>query len=322
MKTRKILGIILVFTTIFQIRCTSKRVVDQPLPNRDIVYQLATHYDGGGGDRIGFINSEGNGETYLHTEGVQAVVRPAWKDDGSLLLFTHPASFIEGITKEGFRKRIKDLWAPESNLIHNSEKLLAKTEHKGKYAIKKVNINSGEVLEIFPVGTYLIDESKEGINIGTNSIYKQLIIYQRYLIEDDGILHQELRVLDTKTNQFQIILHYKGKFESVKRIINPAVSPDGEWIAYTSNDGIYLIRLNGSENKRIVKSIVNYTFWPPTASWSPDGKWIVYHRCTLNSKQDCRYNVEDSDIFKYNLETGEEVLLLEGGVNPYWRWGE
>jgi hypothetical protein len=324
MERIKKFGFLLIISSLFLVQCMIIRVVDQQLPERDIVFQLCRYYSGGLEDRIGFVNADGSGEIYIHANKnlIQAVVWPEWTDDGSLILFNHPANFIEGITKKGYRIALRDLWAPEFSIIHGTNELLVISTYEGKYVIKRVDIQTEEVLEIYQVGSQQI--KGEGIGIGSNNIYKQLLVYSWYLIEDKDTLNQELRILDLDTNESHVLLHYHGTFESVPRIINPALSPDGKWIAYTSNYGIYLIRPDGSENHQIVKTKarVNLGSWPPTASWSPDGKWIVYHRCKLNDEWECRYNVEDSNIYKYNLETGEEVLLVEGGVNPYWRWGE
>jgi hypothetical protein len=108
----------------------------------------------------------------------------------------------------------------------------------------------------------------------------------------------------------------------------PAWSPDGRWLAYTGPDGIYLIAPDGSGQHRVAQ----YTspedggeapfagFWPPLPSWSPDGRWLVYHKCTLPPapKTHCD-RIQDFSIFKVNVETGEEVKILDGGLNPYWR---
>jgi Tol biopolymer transport system component len=59
--------------------------------------------------------------------------------------------------------------------------------------------------------------------------------------------------------------------------------------------------------------------WPPKPIWSPDGNWLVYHKCELEDpERECLY-LEDYVIYKVNVHTGEEVKIIEGGLNPYWR---
>jgi Tol biopolymer transport system component len=56
----------------------------------------------------------------------------------------------------------------------------------------------------------------------------------------------------------------------------PAVSPDGDWIAFQSNrDGdfdIYIMEANGNNTRRLVQNSV--TDRMPT--WSPDGEWVTF----------------------------------------------
>jgi len=336
MSRKKWCVLLLLLSSLFLAHCTvepitsisisSEPFIAQSLPDRDIVFQLATHYSGGLDERVGFINADGSGESYLGAENFQAVVEPIWTDDGSMILFIHPANFIEGITKEGYRmKFVGQGWMQKVSPIHRRDQVLIESSHEGHYAIKRIDLETGDVLEIYQLAAYPItnrDGPTEHIHLGSNNLHEGILVFSRSVLEDD-FLEVELRVCNTVTNECRVLLKYDGDLFSVRRIISPAFSPDGQWIAYTSNDGIYLIRPDGSENHRIVKSdVVNPGFWPPVASWSPDGQWIVYHRCTLNDLESCRFNVEDSTIFKYNIETGEIVLLVEGGVNPYWRWRE
>lgn len=97
----------------------------------------------------------------------------------------------------------------------------------------------------------------------------------------------------------------------------PSWSPNSEYLAYTGLDGIYVVRADGTENHRVFEYSLYYRLdvgrtwsdWPPLAEWSPDGKWLVYHR----------EEREGYAIYKLNLETGEETLIVENGLNPDWR---
>jgi len=62
-----------------------------------------------------------------------------------------------------------------------------------------------------------------------------------------------------------------------KSSTNPKWSPDGNWIAFTSNrkdnkNNLYLLRANGGEAEQItdLKSSIS------DFEWSPDGNWIAY----------------------------------------------
>lgn len=100
--------------------------------------------------------------------------------------------------------------------------------------------------------------------------------------------------------------------------VAPSWSPDGEWLAYTGLDGLYIVRADGTEQQQVLEycarcqetpSGQEWSDWPPLPEWSPDGKWLVYHR-----EENGRYAV-----YKLNLETREEILVVENGLNPDWR---
>jgi hypothetical protein len=113
----------------------------------------------------------------------------------------------------------------------------------------------------------------------------------------------------------------------------PAWSRDSQWLAYTGKDGIYVVNvLTQLEPQRAVLYTNPYAFkddptysagayWriSPEASWSPDGKWLVYHRWT-GTDYYTGTNPDYNAIYILNLETGEETKILDGGMYPYWRW--
>lgn len=298
---------------------------DRELPKREIVFQLASHYYGDIDHIVGFVNSDGTRKKYVSTEDRFTVFEPIWKDDGGLLLYS-TTHHIEGITQEGYGIEYRGKhWMAGISPIHGKDEILVESSYEDRYAVKRIDLNSGKVLEVYHVANYSIndpDNPQELIYLGTNSLHENELVFSRYL-KDDEFFQVELTVYNTDTKESRNILEFSDDIIPFREIISPAFSPDGQWIAYTSNDGIYLIHPDGSENHRIVEiSVVNSLFWPPVASWSPDGQWIVFHRCMLNDLDSCRNNVQDSSIFKYNINSGETEFIIEGGVNPFWRWKE
>lgn len=112
----------------------------------------------------------------------------------------------------------------------------------------------------------------------------------------------------------------------------PVWSRNSQWLAYVGTDGIYTYNVLEKLEPRQVISYPNlfdkrdrtYTardYWeiPPEVSWSPDGKWLVYHKWHGTDPYiagDPKYNA----IYKLNIETGEEIKIIDGGMYPYWRW--
>ncbi|CAN5860703.1 S9 family peptidase [soil metagenome] len=87
---------------------------------------------------------------------------------------------------------------------------------------------------------------------------KSEFVTQIYLANTDG------------TSAFQITYGEKSS-------TNPKWSPDGNWLAFTSNrkdnkNNLYLLRLNGGEAEPLTDvktAVANF-------DWSPDGRWIAY----------------------------------------------
>lgn len=99
----------------------------------------------------------------------------------------------------------------------------------------------------------------------------------------------------------------------------PSWSPDGEWIVFTKQDGLYLVRREGSEKRRLLEvapwwELDDTTIEHLRASWSPDGEWVVYDRMVQRDGE------PHFDIYKLNVDTGEEVKIAEDGGNPHWYW--
>lgn len=78
---------------------------------------------------------------------------------------------------------------------------------------------------------------------------------------------------------------------------DPSWSPDGDWIAFTGDDGIYLIRPDGTDRKRILAGDAPYA-----RGWSPDAEKLLYE----DIEGDPAIGIE---VAVLDVETGETRRL-------------
>jgi hypothetical protein len=151
------------------------------------------------------------------------------------------------------------------------------------------------------------DDYVEDVDSGTLSSAAALVL-SRGMRQTRRLVDAEIVVIDPDTKAEHI----------VGQGLAPAWSQDGEWLAYTGVDGIYIVRKDGTDRRLVGGMTVSrnqqeFGLWSditPTAAWSPDGEWLVYSRLTPHS----------AVISKVNVETGEEIELFDGGMYPNWRW--
>lgn len=205
--------------------------------------------------------------------------------------------------------------------MEQSRAVVVMAYDQDRYQIALFDLEADEVARSFVV------EEDYRVHIGSSPLVASLLAYGRSWRQDSQRIVSEIVLLDIETGQEQVLVRKEGH-PNTTSLVGPSISPDGQWVVYTATDGLRLVRPDGSDDHLLraldMVRVGGYgeeawDQWPPTASWSPDSRWLVYHRCMLPSPQRCYDSVQDYAIFKLNIETGEEVLLVEGGVNPYWR---
>jgi len=157
-------------------------------------------------------------------------------------------------------------------------------------------------------------------------------------LSPNGEYSAEVRqYLDGTPIEPRVIIHQiaAGEERDIGEGDFPAWSRDGQWLAYTGADGLYIVENTPNSVPRRLVALETpgadighvaygyyqeYQYNPPIASWSPDGQWLVYHVYSEELKEDPAYAGQHYFIFKVNVERGEEVKLLDGGISPFWRW--
>lgn len=324
------LACILVLTTLSG--CTQPRkVTPAPLPERDIVFQMETSRYGDCRE-VGFVNGDGTGATTIELSGDTApiVLEPSWTSDGAFLVLGGQMMSdyaLMAITSAGELRRYNGGLASNAAPVTGQHSVVIAGGLPTGMLIGQFDLDKGRL-----VRTY-VQETNGHLDVGTNALYGPWLVYSRWAAgrtEDDIV--SEIVLLDVETGEKRVLVHVEG-WAGRSLMSDPALSPDGRAIAYTATDGIYLIRLEGGDARRaelpqLIRRYSRSSYgpsapvwdeWPPVVSWSPDSRWLVYHRCLLAWLEDCSLRRGDYGIFKLNVETGREELLVRGGLNPYWR---
>ena len=118
--------------------------------------------------------------------------------------------------------------------------------------------------------------------------------------------NEEIYIMDTNGKNLQNLTNHPA------RDIQPAFSPDGQWMAYVSdrdnNYRIYLMNRNKNELRPLTNHLASKGDLDP--DWSPDGQWIAF-----TSIQGGQYN-----IYKINVKNGNLQQLTDTEYNrdPAW----
>jgi WD40-like Beta Propeller Repeat len=87
--------------------------------------------------------------------------------------------------------------------------------------------------------------------------------------------------------------------------VTPAISPDGQWVAFSRRDGgprhVYKVRLGGGTPIQLTSEADGVDFYP---QWSPDGQWITYDRQSGDQFQPHR-------VYKVSANGGTPTLIFD-----------
>jgi uncharacterized protein YraI len=108
-------------------------------------------------------------------------------------------------------------------------------------------------------------------------------------------------VIQAQSGQIQMVDFASGSVRALTTGADPALSPDGQTVAFWRDDGgahsLYVIGVNDGKERRVLTRAEKLR----TPAWSPDGRSIAFSH--VNGEEVCRdagYGICLPDIFPYN----------------------
>lgn len=294
----------------------------QVFPSTEIVYQ-ANDIDKPG---IGFINADGTDNQILTISTYAS--DPVWSSDAKIIYFRNAEGDFGNIET---RAGTIFFWQ-EGKRVDSCNVL----DVGPVYPVPETNDVVVELLDSIqqidtktckPVQTFVAYQqpgpNKHGIGFSL-SRDGQYILYSE-AVEPPWNLKSKL----ASDYRMKVIDRVTGNIEDVGKGINPSLSPDGKWIAYTWIDGIYLIERNGTRRQKLIQynakassnidGPARFERMPPKPRWSPDGKWLIYHKCNSSYPKSSCNRIDDYSIYRLSIADGHEEKIVERGLNPFWR---
>jgi RHS repeat-associated protein len=267
-------------------------ITAKALPDTDIVFQ-STDADEKP-NNLGFIDADGDNLAFFEIRRFNlAPAFPAWASDGNFLLFRglHDVSSTGNLfaaTRDGDVRE----YSPEFTFGGDGSAVI----EDGRYAVVHEAADPGGVERIVMLDlasgqverTYVTETARDAyLDCGANPLHDSKLVYS-HLTPEGTRTHATVTLLDLNTGEQHPLV-------TGEMMVNPAISPDGRWVAYTARDGIHLISSSGEESRHIVNTAVErmtstgptWVYAPPASSWSADSKWIVYRRCTQPGRDWC-----------------------------------
>jgi Tol biopolymer transport system component len=285
---------------------------EQGFPDREIVFENTSGSHRG---VLGFIHPDGTGVVTRTVFTGLDVELPTWSPDGKFIAIQTGSEINSQrvVSHDGYLRGEcrKWVWSWRRSWVTTDGYLLFRLNHA---STKQDTIVLGD-FHSCKIQATLFQSSDTTDVAFLESPHLSLqgwLAVNRVLLNEGYPAKAEIIVVDPATQEREVIVHGR----------EPTWSRDGEWLAYTTLDGIYIVRKDGTEAHKLVdidsrsesypgtSKGIGWYDWFPAPSWSPDGKWLVYHRVVS----------DEAVIYKVNVESGEEIEIYKGGIYPNWRW--
>ena len=241
--------------------------------------QIAFLSDSGGHANLWVVNTENGGLrqiTYERDRNV-AVGVPVWSPDGHTITFVSSRG-NQGLTfgvwlvdSDGSNLRnvanpgLGPAWSPDGRWVYYSTwSGVAATD----VVLKKVPVDGGSAV------TVRTERLRNVIGVHGATLY--------YTVERpnvDGTPESEIRAATPEDAPFRVLARIPASRAPIWQIVNPALSPDGKWLAQALTDGfttnLWALSTTTGEWRQITDFGERATFVARRVSWSSDGRSIL-----------------------------------------------
>ncbi|HEX2344885.1 MAG TPA: protein kinase [Vicinamibacterales bacterium] len=241
--------------------------------------EVAFLSDSGGHANLWVVNTETGAIRQLTHERDPNVAMgvPVWSPDGRAIAFVSSRGnqgFTFGVwlvDPDGSNLRnianpgLGPAWSPDGRWVYYATRGgAAATE----IVLKKVPVDGG------PAATVTTERLRNVIGVYGNTLYYS---FERPLM--DGTPQFEIRAATPENAPFRVLVRIPASRVPIWQIVNPALSPDGKWLAQALTDrfttNVWALSTTTGEWRQLTDFGERTTFIARRVSWSSDGRSIL-----------------------------------------------
>ena len=241
--------------------------------------EVAFLSDSGGHANLWVVNTEtGTLRQITHERDPNVAIGvPVWSPDGRAIAFVSSRGNwgwtfgIWLVDPDGSNLRtianpgLGPAWSPDGRWVYYSTRGGAAA---ADVVLKKVPVDGG------PAVTVMTERLRNVIGLDGTTLYYS---YERLLM--DGTPQFEIRAATPEDAPFRVLASIPASRVPIWQIVNPALSPDGKWLAQALTDGfttnVWALSTTTGEWRQITDFGERATFIARRVSWASDGRSIL-----------------------------------------------